>query len=1126
MAVHEPEPVVIEESLIFDEPVEDTIYYPQSMIFILDRTQNKIGVLNNDVPKALGYFNDVFTESIQSNLSTLEFEVQSNHDTANLLKLEGFVIYTNPTNNKQHLFTIKEIEDIHSTTMIRRVFCESSATTELLSTIVRPVNMVSVTLEQALGIVLNQTGYSIGNIDFAGLRDINIETHTTALEALHRVVAEFGEMEFEVIFDGTQIKRKQVNVVRKRGKETGKIFEYTRNLTEIKKISDSNSVITALIGVGKDDANGNPLTFFTNEPRVLESQVVNPNLLSNAQSNPTNINFLQGWTVKGDVIESISSHIPANVDGVTNSLVITQTGVTDAERVNNFMCINTAENKTVIEPLKEYKFSVWLKSNADLMDGMSLSVVMEFYDSKMAQTGQFEKRFYVNADQWIKMELTGLAPANSKYANVEARVYYSITGETLHWTGAELRKLETAYTTGNQALTGLEEVEPRFVMINDYIADLEAFERYNKNGKHIFGVFIDDVSTNPIELYERTLKKLKELSTPKTTYECSIVSFEQLTGLDFYRVEVGDRVVVKDFEFSNNNPLLLNARIIEKKISFDPSNSKITLGNYSIAQVNENQGRILKQFQKVIMKKEAEWDSANVKAEEAIEKANESYEVAEVAQGTATEANEKAEQAITDVANKLDQDIYEQEQNAIVATIAEKANLEYVNGVLVDKVNKGDVFTKTEIEETLLGFVSELTYETDQTGLVTRLELAESDIQQTKEGFKATVTKADLEAIQIGAKNYIRNADFRNGLNYYTTSGTVAVNDLGSLSGFDKVMFASSASNGYAGVTITNIIKKPNDWLNKSVVLSFYAIYENVVQGVNAWEKLNGGLYFQCKFTDGTTAWVYPQLPLSVVGTDYEWKRYAQHITFDVANGKQIAEILDIKVKFLIENATGMAWATGFQLETGDYVTDFTPHPEDGEKIAVGFAESQFTQTAELIATKVEKDGVISAINQTAEMVEIQANKINLDGFVEAKHIKSLNGLVVGNDNQFVVDTNGNVTFSGTLSGADGTFSGNLVGGRVEVDTDVYVGHNIYLAYEYEKRFDEKGIVFYDGRREGYENGIFDTRIEGTYLKMDIICNNQLNLLTDGTLNVISKTVRMDGQLWLNSIVEPMRSKE
>ena len=345
-------------------------------------------------------------------------------------------------------------------------------------------------------------------------------------------------------------------------------------------------------------------------------------------------------------------------------------------------------------------------------------------------------------------------------------------------------------------------------------------------------------------------------------------------------------------------------------------------------------------------------------------------------------------------------------------------------------------------------------------GIVQDLELLESRITQTELGFETVVTRGDIESIEIGAKNYIHNGNFRSGLNYYTTSGTVKVNDISSLSGFDKVMFASSASNGYAGVTIKNIISKPNDWLGKSVVLSFYAIYENVVQGVNTWEKLNGGLYFQCKFTDGTTSWIYPQLPLSTVGTDYEWKRYAQHITFDVANGKQIAEILDIRVKCMLENCTGMLWATGFQLETGDYVTDFTPHPEDAEKIAVEFAESQFIQTADLIATKVEKNGVISAINQTAEMVEIQANKINLDGFVEAKHIKSLNGLVVGNDNQFVVDTNGNVTFSGTLSGADGTFSGNLVGGRVEVDTDVHVGHNIYLKMECEKDLMKKALSF------------------------------------------------------------------
>lgn len=42
---------------------------------------------------------------------------------------------------------------------------------------------------------------------------------------------------------------------------------------------------------------------------------------------------------------------------------------------------------------------------------------------------------------------------------------------------------------------------------------------------------------------------------------------------------------------------------------------------------------------------------------------------------------------------------------------------------------------------------------------------------------------------------------------------------------------------------------------------------------------------------------------------------------------------------------------------------------------------SQFTQTAAEISTKVEKNGIISSINQSAESVTINANKINLTGY-------------------------------------------------------------------------------------------------------------------------------------------------
>ena len=46
-------------------------------------------------------------------------------------------------------------------------------------------------------------------------------------------------------------------------------------------------------------------------------------------------------------------------------------------------------------------------------------------------------------------------------------------------------------------------------------------------------------------------------------------------------------------------------------------------------------------------------------------------------------------------------------------------------------------------------------------------------------------------------------------------------------------------------------------------------------------------------------------------------------------------------------------------------------------------AESNIIQNADNIALKVEKNGVISAINQSSEKITIQANKVNIDGAVE-----------------------------------------------------------------------------------------------------------------------------------------------
>lgn len=59
----------------------------------------------------------------------------------------------------------------------------------------------------------------------------------------------------------------------------------------------------------------------------------------------------------------------------------------------------------------------------------------------------------------------------------------------------------------------------------------------------------------------------------------------------------------------------------------------------------------------------------------------------------------------------------------------------------------------------------------------------------------------------------------------------------------------------------------------------------------------------------------------------------------------------------------------------------------DDNADAIDTAESRITVTEGAIELKVSKNGVVSAINQTAETIKISASKINLDGYVTASNL-------------------------------------------------------------------------------------------------------------------------------------------
>jgi phage minor structural protein len=113
------------------------------------------------------------------------------------------------------------------------------------------------------------------------------------------------------------------------------------------------------------------------------------------------------------------------------------------------------------------------------------------------------------------------------------------------------------------------------------------------------------------------------------------------------------------------------------------------------------------------------------------------------------------------------------------------------------------------------------------------------------------------------------------------------------------------------------------------------------------------------------------------------------------------------------------------------------------------------TKTLSRVEFFLEKDNTATGYYylRLLELRKKYSGELIVDGVIEARHIKSLNGLNV--NNQFIVDANGNVTFKGNLTGATGTFSGNI-----STQADINVGNNIYIGAL--NQYQTKGLWFSD----------------------------------------------------------------
>lgn len=222
-------------------------------IFVLDKYGNTLCSMssNSNDRKAMNFLNDRWTRT-RGLPETFEFECPLFHpNVEHLVELNQIIFQYE---DEYHLFTISEVEMTHGSTSTIRCYCES-VTIDLLNTVVLPNTHYSISAERALEIILGETSWAVGNVDYFIAQDVEFSSFKTALSEIQDLSGLYGGgyPVFRIDYKNGRVLGKYVDFVEKVGVKNGIRFEYGRNAEQVIKKVDTSNVVTAVIPIGNDE---------------------------------------------------------------------------------------------------------------------------------------------------------------------------------------------------------------------------------------------------------------------------------------------------------------------------------------------------------------------------------------------------------------------------------------------------------------------------------------------------------------------------------------------------------------------------------------------------------------------------------------------------------------------------------------------------------------------------------------------------------------------------------------------------------------------------------------------------------------------------------------------------------
>lgn len=216
---------------------------PSGIIHVVDfKTDQIVSIIQ---PK--DYWDDKRHWEIKNNIDMLDFTTFDGTEHAITLQQQNLVL-KEVRDGRVVPYVITETEKNSDNRSIT-AYASGAWVQIVKSGIINPQRIESKTVNEFLDIALLGMKWKRGNTEYAGFHTMTIDEFIDPLTFLKKIASLFDlEIQYRVEVVGSQIVGWYVDMVKKRGRETGKEVELGKDLIGVKRIEHSRDICTALVG--------------------------------------------------------------------------------------------------------------------------------------------------------------------------------------------------------------------------------------------------------------------------------------------------------------------------------------------------------------------------------------------------------------------------------------------------------------------------------------------------------------------------------------------------------------------------------------------------------------------------------------------------------------------------------------------------------------------------------------------------------------------------------------------------------------------------------------------------------------------------------------------------------------